>query len=85
MSGEKDSGGLHPLQMAADVVIPSGFMVVICSVGQTTTLRWSVGADDERDAQLVVASLQAQIASYPDLRRADLGYGQFIDYLTQGF
>ena len=63
------------------LLIPSGYMIVICAVSHCKAMRWSVSSDEE-DSERVKLALRFQLASYEELRAPQHGYTQFLDHLA---
>ena len=61
------------------LIIPTGFMVMMCSSG-AVGLRWSMSSDDA-DLERVKLSLTSLLESFPEMRNPSTGHSQFLDFL----
>lgn len=62
------------------LVIPNGFIVVAASTN-AVGIRWSFSTE-EADLERASYSLTQLLESFPEMRNASIGYGQFLDYLA---
>ena len=59
--------------------IPTGFFIITAS-DSAQGIRWGMSSD-EADSQRVALHLKALLSSFPELKNASTGHGQFLEYL----
>ena len=62
------------------VIIPTGFMVAVASIGESKGIRWSFSSD-ENDTQRVRMNLEALLRDFPELNASGKGYQNYLDFL----